>query len=118
MVRDASGRHDSTGGAANDDAGGPSMAVTCRTLFGTGWRSETGRIWRRWSGGALGLFLNAASLWSPAYMPESAWIEHAPLAFALVGAHRPHAIVVLGVDRSFLYDHRIADGQRRGPVVS
>lgn len=43
------------------------------------------------------------SYWMPDLMTGSAWIEHAPFAFWIVGALRPKTIVELGVHRGFSY---------------
>jgi O-antigen biosynthesis protein len=45
---------------------------------------------------AIGDFLSPASFWFPEHLCESAWIEHAPFAYWLIGAHRPSLLVELG----------------------
>jgi hypothetical protein len=51
----------------------------------------------------LNSFVSQASYWMPELMTGSAWIEHAPFGFWLVGALRPRTIVELGVHRGFSY---------------
>jgi hypothetical protein len=43
------------------------------------------------------------SFWSPEYIVESAWLEHAPFGFWLIGALRPRTIVELGTHSGFSY---------------
>jgi GT2 family glycosyltransferase len=47
--------------------------------------------------------VSAASFWQPDYMGVSAWIEHAPFAFWLVGALRPRRFVELGTHFGYSY---------------
>jgi hypothetical protein len=47
--------------------------------------------------------ITAASFWAPQHMTRSAWLEHAPFAFWLVGALRPRVIVELGTHYGFSY---------------
>lgn len=51
----------------------------------------------------LNSFVSPASYWMPDLMNGSAWIEHAPFGFWIVGALRPRTIVELGVHRGFSY---------------
>lgn len=49
-------------------------------------------------------FLSAASFWEPEWIPEiSAWWEHAPFAFWLIGQLRPRSFVELGVHWGYSY---------------
>src|SRR3954449_1747780 len=48
-------------------------------------------------------FVSQASYWIPELLNVSAWLEHAPFGFWLVGALRPRTIVELGVYRGFSY---------------
>lgn len=48
-------------------------------------------------------FVSPASYWIPGIMTPSAWIEHAPFAFWLIGALRPRTVVELGVHHGFSY---------------
>jgi hypothetical protein len=48
-------------------------------------------------------FISRASCWTPDLITESAWLEHAPFGFWIVGALRPRTIVELGVHRGFSY---------------
>lgn len=41
--------------------------------------------------------------WRPAYLEQSAWLEHIPFAFWLVEAHRPRVIVELGAHYGVSY---------------
>jgi hypothetical protein len=52
---------------------------------------------------ALNPFVSQASYWMPDLMTVSAWAEHAPFGFWIVGALRPRTIVELGVHRGFSY---------------
>jgi hypothetical protein len=48
-------------------------------------------------------FVSHASYWIPELLNVSAWLEHAPFGFWLVGALRPRTIVELGVHTGFSY---------------
>lgn len=48
-------------------------------------------------------FLSASSFWTPHFLVESAWHEHAPFAFWLTEAHRPGTYVELGAHHGFSY---------------
>ncbi len=48
-------------------------------------------------------FLSPASFWMPERIVPSAWLEHAPFAFWLVGALRPARLVELGTHHGFSY---------------
>src|SRR4029079_5843060 len=48
-------------------------------------------------------FVSQASYWIPELLNVSAWLEHAPFGFWLVGALRPRTIVELGVHTGFSY---------------
>ena len=48
-------------------------------------------------------FLSSAAFWLPEWMEASAWTEHAPFAFWLVGAMRPRVFVELGMHRGYSY---------------
>ncbi len=48
-------------------------------------------------------FISPGSFWAPDYIVESAWREHAPFAFWLVGVRRPRVVVELGSHRGFSY---------------
>ena len=52
---------------------------------------------------SLNPFVSQASYWMPDLMTVSAWAEHAPFGFWIVGALRPRTIVELGVHRGFSY---------------
>ena len=54
-------------------------------------------------GHSIGDHLSPASFWKPDFVTISAWLEHAPFAFWLVGAARPRTIVELGTHRGFSY---------------
>lgn len=43
-----------------------------------------------------GSFLSEASAWIPEWLPNSAWLEHAPFAFWLVEALEPEVLIELG----------------------
>ena len=61
---------------------------------------------RAGSGGrpALGDFLDESSFWRPEFLSgSSAWIEHAPFGFWLVGSLRPAVVVELGAYTGFSY---------------
>jgi len=45
---------------------------------------------------ALQPVLQRSMFWRPAYLAESAWLEHLPFAFWLTEAHRPRVFVELG----------------------
>ena len=47
--------------------------------------------------------INAASFWTPEYLPESAWLEHGSFAFWLMSAQRPRRLVELGTHNGFSY---------------
>jgi len=53
--------------------------------------------------GGIDDFVSAASFWIPETMVESAWHQHAPFAFWLVGALRPRLFVELGAHNGFSY---------------
>lgn len=44
---------------------------------------------------------SAASFWSPDYLMASTWLEHAPFAFWLMDALRPHRVVEVGTQNGF-----------------
>ena len=48
-------------------------------------------------------FVSQASYWIPELLNVSAWLEHAPFGFWIVGALRPRTIVELGVHTGFSY---------------
>ncbi len=48
-------------------------------------------------------FLTPASFWSPDQVLPSAWIEHAPFAFWIIGAARPGVLVELGTHAGYSY---------------
>jgi hypothetical protein len=48
-------------------------------------------------------YVGAASSWVPEHLVTSAWLEHAPFAFWLVGALRPRTVVELGTASGFSY---------------
>ena len=48
-------------------------------------------------------FISTSSFWTPNYIIESAWLEHAPFAFWLMDVHRPRTVVELGTHRGFSY---------------
>lgn len=48
-------------------------------------------------------WVNATSYWQPAHIVTSAWLEHAPFAFWLVDALRPHRVVELGTHFGFSF---------------
>ena len=48
-------------------------------------------------------FISPSSFWTPDYVVESAWFEHAPFAFWLIEAGRPRVVVELGAHRGFSY---------------
>jgi hypothetical protein len=48
-------------------------------------------------------FLSPASVWSPEYSCQSAWIEHAPFAFWLCDVLRPRCLVELGTHYGYSY---------------
>jgi hypothetical protein len=52
---------------------------------------------------SLNPFVSHASYWMPDLMTVSAWAEHAPFGFWIVGALRPRTIVELGVHRGFSF---------------
>ena len=51
----------------------------------------------------LDAFLSAASFWPVKEISVSAWVEHAPFAFWLVGATEPATVVELGSHTGFSY---------------
>lgn len=74
------------------------VSAATRRLAGRGLRSvglRSERTARR--------FVGEASRWAPDYVAPSAWLEHAPFAFWLVGALRPTAVVELGTHAGFSY---------------
>lgn len=48
-------------------------------------------------------FLSPASFWSPDYICQSAWIEHAPFAFWISDVLRPRCFVELGTHYGYSY---------------
>ena len=48
-------------------------------------------------------FLSPASFWSPDYICQSGWIEHAPFAFWICDALRPRRFVELGTHYGYSY---------------
>ena len=48
-------------------------------------------------------FLDERSFWYPDYVEGSAWLEHAPFAFWLVGAAAPRSLVELGTHGGYSY---------------
>jgi predicted O-methyltransferase YrrM len=48
-------------------------------------------------------WLSPASYWTPSYLVESAWHEHAPFAAWVLDAHRPRTVVELGTHHGFSY---------------
>lgn len=48
-------------------------------------------------------FLSTTSFWSPEFVVESAWLQHAPFAFWLMDAARPNIVVELGTHTGFSY---------------
>lgn len=48
-------------------------------------------------------FISLPSFWIPDSLVESAWTEHAPFAFWLVGAQRPRVLVELGTHYGFSF---------------
>lgn len=60
-------------------------------------------------------FASEASHWLPdVTVPQSAWLEHAPFAFWLVGALAPRTIVEIGVHHGFSYFAMCQSVQRHG----
>jgi O-antigen biosynthesis protein len=53
--------------------------------------------------GLFEVWLNACSFWRPDRIVDSAWIEHAPFAFWLIGALRPKTLVELGTQGGYSY---------------
>ncbi len=47
--------------------------------------------------------LAPASFWTPEYLVDSAWLEHAPFAFWLMSVLRPKTIVELGTHHGYSY---------------
>jgi hypothetical protein len=47
--------------------------------------------------------VSIASFWTPEHLVPSAWTEHAPFAFWLVEAARPHVLVELGAHHGYSY---------------
>jgi hypothetical protein len=47
--------------------------------------------------------ISGASFWCPDFLEHSAWIEHAPFAFWIVGALKPRSLVELGTHRGYSY---------------
>jgi hypothetical protein len=53
---------------------------------------------------SLGPCISPASFWLPDHIPPiSAWLEHAPFAFWLMGSFRPRTLVELGTHYGFSY---------------
>jgi hypothetical protein len=48
-------------------------------------------------------FISAKSFWTPQFLTDSAWHEHAPFAFWLIEAHRPRTLVELGTYSGISY---------------
>ncbi len=48
-------------------------------------------------------FLSPASFWSPEYICQSAWLEHAPFAFWICDVLRPRCFVELGTHHGYSY---------------
>ncbi len=48
-------------------------------------------------------FVSRSSFWTPEYIVDSPWLEHAPFAFWLMEIQRPRVLVELGVYRGFSY---------------
>jgi GT2 family glycosyltransferase len=48
-------------------------------------------------------FISDSSFWTPDYLADSAWLEHAPFAFWLMEGFRPRTVVELGVWSGFSY---------------
>ena len=48
-------------------------------------------------------FLSPASFWSPDYICQSGWIEHAPFAFWICDVLRPRCFVELGTHYGYSY---------------
>ncbi|MCB2106674.1 MAG: class I SAM-dependent methyltransferase [Rhodobacteraceae bacterium] len=48
-------------------------------------------------------YLSPASFQTPHYVCESAWLDHAPFAFWLIGAAAPRTLVELGAHRGYSY---------------
>lgn len=48
-------------------------------------------------------FISQSSFWTPDYLVELAWLEHAPFAFWLMETHRPSVVVELGAHQGFSY---------------
>lgn len=52
---------------------------------------------------ATGKHLSSASFWVPQYLESSAWADHAPFAFWLIGKHKPRTLVELGTHGGYSY---------------
>ena len=52
---------------------------------------------------ATGKHLSPASFWVPQYLESSAWADHAPFAFWLIGQHKPRTLVELGTHGGYSY---------------
>ncbi|HEY5066523.1 MAG TPA: class I SAM-dependent methyltransferase [Xanthobacteraceae bacterium] len=50
-----------------------------------------------------GSFLSEASTWIPEWLPNSAWMEHAPFAFWLVETHEPEILIELGTHGGYSF---------------
>ena len=48
-------------------------------------------------------FVSEASTWIPDWLPNSAWIEHAPFAFWLMEAHEPGILIELGTHLGYSF---------------
>jgi hypothetical protein len=49
------------------------------------------------------VFISPASFWVPERLPNSAWLQHGPFAFWLIGALRPRRVVELGTHNGYSY---------------
>ncbi len=52
---------------------------------------------------SLGDYLSPAGFWRPEHICDSAWLEHAPLAFWIMEAARPRVLVELGSYRGYSF---------------
>ncbi|MEQ8735664.1 MAG: rhamnan synthesis F family protein [Rhodospirillaceae bacterium] len=60
-------------------------------------------IHSRPSGPAFRTYLSEASFWSPQYIEQSAWLDHAPFAFWLMETLKPASLVELGTHGGYSY---------------
>ena len=60
-------------------------------------------IHSRPSGSAFRTYLSEASFWSPQYIEQSAWLDHAPFAFWLMETLKPASLVELGTHGGYSY---------------